>query len=537
MQTGPGINEAELRSSISNAPDVRERGPGSRLAMMTPRLPRTHRGRAVLVFLVVLVCSGYFFPRLSNWESNSRMDLVYALGDEGTVRIDGYHLNTEDKAHFRGHYYTEKSIGPSLTGLPFYEVFRALALLPPLRRIANGSSTLGSLPSLEQVYAEHQLPKPGTPGSGHPPIYHAMALTFTTFFSIALMSSMLAAVVYLMAARLSREPRNALVVAFAFGLATPAFAYSNEFFQHQAGAFGAFVGFFLLWRVMKEGASKKYLWVVGVLFGYAAASEYVLAVILTGVVVWAVVRTRSLELLLRVAAGAAPWLVATGVYNVLAFGTPIPVGYRYSIFGIPAGSLFGLVPPSWDSVVGITFSPYRGLFLLSPFLLLAPVGFYAMMRQDRTRELAIVLSTICVLIFAYNACYWVWDGGGAIGPRFLVPMLPFLVLPIATVLDAAKRFWQWAAIWVLVLVSAAEVWIQFLAGNNFPPDTFRSPILDYALPLLGRGELRFNIGNVFGLSGFWALVPLVASVAIILIAVPRVEDVWSRRRYIPRPST
>jgi hypothetical protein len=84
-------------------------------------LPRTRTGRALLVFLFLLACYGYFFPTLNNWGSNSRMDLIYALGDKGTVRIDDYHQNTGDGAYFDGHYDMEKSIGPSLLGLPFYD--------------------------------------------------------------------------------------------------------------------------------------------------------------------------------------------------------------------------------------------------------------------------------------------------------------------------------------------------------------------------------------------------------------------------------
>jgi hypothetical protein len=131
--------------------------------MTMPDVPRTERGRVILVFLFLLTCSGYFFPRLSNWESNSRMDLVYALGDEGTIRIDDYHLNTEDKAFFDGHYYTEKSIGPSLTGLPIYMTFTGLVRLPALARIANGETTLGALPSLSRCTRSIDFPSPGRP--------------------------------------------------------------------------------------------------------------------------------------------------------------------------------------------------------------------------------------------------------------------------------------------------------------------------------------------------------------------------------------
>jgi hypothetical protein len=459
------------------------------------------------------------------------MDLVYALGDRGVVNIDDYHLNTEDKAFFEGHYYLEKSIGPSLAGLPAYMAFRALVRLPAIGSIANGSNPPGTLPTIEQVYEESHLPEPGTPGAGHPILYHAMAITFVTFLSVALMSAMLGAAVYLMASRFSAAPGNALMLAFAFGLGTPAYAFSNELFQHQVGAFGAFVGFFLLWRVIYEGASNRYLWLVGALFGLAAASEYVLALVLVAVVVWAMPRMQLRRQLLRIAAGAVPWVIATAAYNLVAFRTPLPVGYRYSIFGIPEGSLFGLIPPSWESAYGITFSPYRGLFLLSPFLLLAPVGLYVMARKDgRTRRLAGLLLFISVALLGYNACYWVWDGGGSVGPRHLIPMLPFLSLPVIFILDAAKHLWQRTAIGLLIAVSIAGVWIQSLAGHNFPPDTFDQPILDYALPLLRQGEVRFNMGHVLGLRGLLTLLPLGLVLTAIVWLVPWGERTLLRRR-------
>ena len=55
------------------------------------------------------------------------MDLIYALAYQGSVRIDDYPLNTSCKAYFEGHcyHYLEKSIGPSLTGLPVTSCSRA----------------------------------------------------------------------------------------------------------------------------------------------------------------------------------------------------------------------------------------------------------------------------------------------------------------------------------------------------------------------------------------------------------------------------
>jgi hypothetical protein len=495
-------------------------------------LPRTRNGRGLLVFLVLLACYGYFFPTLNNWGSNSRMDLIYALVDKGTVRIDDYHQNTGDKAYFDGHYYMEKSIGPSVLGLPFYVIFKGLVRVPFLAELASGNKGPGALPSLEEVYKKYHLPVPGTPGAGHPPVYHAMALVFVTFFSVAVTSASLGAVVFLLADRFSAAPGNAVVLALAFGLGTPAFAYSNQLYQHQAAAFGAFVGFFVLWRVMEEGASRRWLWGAGALFGYAAASEYVLGPILTVAVVWAILRLGSRRDLLRIAGGAAPWFIATALLNVAAFGTPLPVGYRYSPFaGAFESGMFGFGAPSWEAVYGLTFSPYRGLFLLSPFLVLAPAGFYVMLGRDtRTRDMAVVLLLIIGALFTYNAGYWSWSGADSAGPRHLVSLLPFLSFPIIFVLNRARSTWLRAAIVLLIALSIAEVWVLSLAGQSFPPEIVSQPILDYALPLVRTGQLRFSVGTALGLRGLMAAIPLLVLLATILWCVPWAERLWLQRR-------
>ena len=88
----------------------------------------------------------------------------------------------------------------------------------------------------------------------------------------------------------------------------------------------------------------------GALFGYAAASEYVLAAILMIPVFWAMLRVRPRrDSAAHRRGGAAPWLIATALYNVAAFETPLPVGYRYSAFaGAFECGVFGFAAPSWD---------------------------------------------------------------------------------------------------------------------------------------------------------------------------------------------
>jgi hypothetical protein len=56
------------------------------------------------------------------------------------------------------------------------------------------------------------------------------------------------------------------------------------------------------------------------------------------------------------------------------------------------------------------------------------------------------------------------------------------------------------------------------------------PVLDYGLPLVLAGELRLNVGNVLGLHGLTAVIPLLLLLTAILWAVPWAERLWMRRR-------
>jgi hypothetical protein len=154
-----------------------------------------------------------------------------------------------------------------------------------------------------------------------------------------------------------------------------------------------------------------------------------------------------------------------------------------------------------------------------------------MLRRDaRTRELGLILLLICSALLIYNASYWDWTGADAVGPRHLISILPFLSLPIIFVVNAATKRWHRAGFILLVGLSISEVWIQSLAGQALPPETVGQPILDYALPLVRDGQLRFSVGTVLGLRGLTAVLPLVVLLIAIVWCVPRVESLCLRRR-------
>src|ERR1700758_727040 len=83
-----------------------------------------HRKAAVLLGAVAFFSFLYFYEG-GGWNQNSRFDLLRAIVERHTLQIDAYHENTQDNAHFRGHYYSDKAPGLVFLALPFAYSARA----------------------------------------------------------------------------------------------------------------------------------------------------------------------------------------------------------------------------------------------------------------------------------------------------------------------------------------------------------------------------------------------------------------------------
>jgi hypothetical protein len=493
---------------------------------------------AITLFLILIVCYGYFMPKWADWGANSRADLVYAVGDKGVLTIDDYHTNTGDEACYpgpydlatdscTGHFYTDKSIGPSLLALPFYMVFKGIAALPPVQNFIQSGRGMGAMTDTLNPDGKGMRPEA---------IYQFLALTFVTFFATSIPAAILGVVVFLFAARFARKDVYAFVLALVYGLGTIAFPYSNVLYQHQLAAFGIFVGFYLLWRVVYEKANLNWLWVVGVLFSLVVITEYPVVFPLGILFLWAVYKMPNRIALYRVVLGAIPLGLIFAAYNYAIFHTPIPVGYEYSTLwqDVHQQGFLSITMPSLTTFLGLTVSPFRGLFFLSPILLLGLAGLlYAWKDSKIERSVVVVLWLVIGFFTIFYSSSVMWWGGNTVGPRYLAPMVPFLALPIIFafnrwLLNPVNR----AIIIILIGLSFLNVWIQTTGGQAFPPAftddgaSITNPLFQYSLPLVMQGDIARNYGIVAGLKGLLSFIPLFIAVGGIYLIVPR----WLNRR-------
>jgi hypothetical protein len=483
---------------------------------------RSERLLALGIFALLLASYAYFYQG-GGWNENSRMDLVRAIVEDHSFSIDRYHTNTGDKAKFGGHYYSDKAPGLSLFAIPAYALARAI---------------FGSLD-------EHT--------------FLVVASYIVTVLTVGLGSALLGALLFLTLRKLGASRRGATIAALGWGLGSIAFPFSTMLFSHQLTALLLFASFVLLFRC-REKYSDWLSVAAGVVAAAAVLTEFPAlgAVGLLGV--YAAERDRRWRRVLTFLAGALGPALVLGVYLTVAFGGPLAVGYG---FLADAGSraeqldrgVFGVTLPQLGRTVELLIGRYRGLLPYSPVMLLATVGIFSafavlrrhrkraragdasieidpvpMIEPERIRELWLAAGVGIYYVLFVSSYTW-WQGGSSFGSRHLVPMLPFLALPLGWVAD-----WRPKLSLAALAISVATMTIVTSVQPK-PADSIRNPFWGVLVPAFVRGEIAannicpmygrtdgpkhrpivrsathdaFNLGMLLGGRGHKSLLPLIA---------------------------
>lgn len=474
---------------------------------------RLHHPRVAVLLplgLAFLFAFIYTPPRWQDWNQNSRFNLTRAIVDDGTVRIDRYADNTGDYAEIDGHIYTDKAPGLSLMAVPIYAVTSALepyGLGQLSHRLGQSGGFSDSL-------------NPDGQGLDDERIDTAVALYVATIVTVSLPAIAMLLLLALMIERLTGCRTAAMLATLAVGLATPVFSYSQAFYGHIPAA-ACVVGILALIVLNdSEHLSMRRLIAIGLLGGWAVVIEYPVAIILLPIGIWLTVRERERAIIYGIA-GMIPPLAILFAYDFIAFGTILPIGYEHSALWQEQHStgFMSLTYPHGEALWGLTFSRFRGVFLLAPVLLVAIPGLILGLRDRRYRGLFVALSGSVLAFFLFVSSSIMWWGGFAVGPRYLAPLLPLLALPLGAAIARinsqlpARRLAGLLTIGILGCTSALLVWSSTFAEQNYPPDTVRDPLVDYVLPALQDGDIARNLGMALQLNGLVSLLPLLIVLA------------------------
>jgi hypothetical protein len=471
------------------------------------------RTTALTLFITLSLAYAFVFPRWLDWNANARLDLSTAIVEQNTLSIDAYSQNTGDYALFNGHRYIDKAPGLSFLGVPAYFIVSRLTQPAAMQDLIM---TLGHAPA-----AATTLNRPIDQVSREEFVFAGRS-ALTTWLIVGLSSALLGVILFDFLRRLNYPIRWRALAVLIYGLATPVFTYSAAFYGHQVAAVLLFSAFAWLFALRARHARSIEWLIIGGLLGYAVITEYPAALIAACIGLYAIWITRRLLPIALIALGGLIPIGLWGAYNAAIFGTPFALGYQYTAnpywSAILSTGFLSANVPTLGAIWGLTFSPFRGLFFVSPILLLSLPGLVllrrSLFRAEWITTLAIVLGFF-VLISA-SAQWW---GGWSAGPRYLVPLLPFLVWPLTATIDRMARLpamWRTAA-WIitigLILISIVNVWALTLGGQYYAPDNILNPLIEYSWPRLMAGDVARNWGMLFGLRGVFTVLPLIALIS------------------------
>jgi hypothetical protein len=411
------------------------------------------------VFVILLGSYAYFWHS-RDWNTSSRLMLTYALVDQGRISIDGLENQPGDRAYFQGRFYSDKLPGYSLLATLPYAV----------------AGTVGGLPL-------------------HPLNVPARAYWAADYWVTLATSGVLTAFTAIMLAAFARDfgcgPRQAALVALAYGLATPAYVYATLAYGHQTSAFALTASFLLLSRRGETGTTLR-VFAAGALASYASVVELqvgpVSAVLGLYLIGQCMARVWKPAAIVYFGLGALGPALVLLTYNELAFGNPLDMGYfhhataRFARVHSRENPL-GLRWPDWSLAAPLLRGRYRGLLFYAPIVALAAPGWAILFGRRRFGVAAASLAA-ALAVFLVNLSYPEWTGGWSTGPRLLVPLLPFAMIAVAAALSAPGR-WGRAFLVVAVGATIAGGVLMLLfqgVGARIPQDV-ADPLVDVVWPL------------------------------------------------------
>lgn len=459
---------------------------------------RRHRVELLLCTLLWTTYS-YFYQATGDNEA-ARLDQLRAVVEDHTLKINRYWWNTADVIHYppeNGSVYPNKAPGTTFLLAPGYAV--VAAALSPLE------------------------------GLGVPEwLYWHLLIYLLTIFTISFFCAFSGALMYRVLAQLTGDRTASVLAVIAVWLGTLLFPFATLFFSHALTAALLVFAFYILFRLRQSDGTPNLARLAracaaGLFLSSSITSEYP-AALAAGVMSlyagWIFWRWKISLRARLVFAGVFGLGLAIGggllvSYNCLAFGKPFYIPYEsYAHSGTSFYSTYsrGWLGMHWSGVWhflealdAIMFFPPIGLLYLklegwwiyacNPVLWLSIPGLVFILRKrpSRPEGLLVLGMTIAYLLFlaSYGSSIYDWSGADYLGPRHLVPLLPFLALPICFAGPRMSWFFYpllGLSIFYMLLGTAVEPRVPF---------PFESPARDLLLPDYLHGKLAQNAHHLF----------------------------------------
>ena len=227
----------------------------------------------------------------------------------------------------------------------------------------------------------------------------------------------------------------------------------------------------------------------GFAFGVACGTRVAGVALFPAYVLFLVLQTRMRRLpwiqfvrdAIEFSAAVAFWGGLIAWSNYARFGSIFKTGYHNAF---PTLS-FTFSNPLFQGIRDLLFRGEQGLLLFAPWVVLSVLYFPQFMRKHPPES--VLCAAISLITLTFYAKFYTWHGGWAGGPRYLLPILPFVIMVIAPALEAVqrrapmnenRRSWVLQRSMVILLLAAGFV-IQAVT-LTYPRDRYYADLVFYA---------------------------------------------------------
>lgn len=526
----------------------------------------TDRRIAALLLIATLLVYGYFFQGYG-FNQNAHFDTVRALVERATFEITPY-AERLDQPGFTGdvsrvgeRVYSSKPPGLALFVAPFYAVVYAA------ERVAGADPTAARMVPLNQHLC--------------------------TIWGSALPGAVLAAALFCYFRQRSLARHEALLLAGGFAFGSLMFPYAGMLVTQTLMA----ACLFLAWRMIDHrpeearadaesengdrasdarvsdvrvsdarasrasearasdadagardldaAANGARMVLAGLLLGLTIVVEISAAPLVAAFALLAWRRRRRRRSLAFLLVGPALGVVTLLIYQRLVFGGALASSYsRVSADYLEPGLLFGHFHlPDLRRLYWLSVHPLRGLLYCCPIFFLAPLALLARRRVEagsRPRHGWLIPAAVVVNFLLFNLTFHAWTAGWGVGPRYLVPAMPFLMI---FAVAGYRRFPRIAVVLILISIlsmfavtAVRAQWPARLFGPPYGDDAVAESIKRLTMGQIARTEGSTNVGLLLGMPGAWSLIPPAAVIAALAVAIvrlrgsPQVPEALGRRR-------